>query len=133
VVRRRTLIRWSLAALAGFAVFVALMVGIGEFLEHRYFSSGRDFDPTEWQAWGCDAQDCCFGDGPRLAMVDDLRTNHLRIGMRRASVIELLGPPDYKWSARELEYAMSGDIDCEFLELTFDKRDRLKLVEQMQG
>jgi len=132
VVTRRSLIRWSIAALAGFALLVLLMIGVAKFLENKYFSSGRDFDSAQWQAWG--RQFSCFDGGtPRLDMVDDLRTNHLRIGMRRAAVIKLLGPPDYKWSARELEYALGGDIDCEYLEVSFDKRGTLWLVERLQG
>jgi hypothetical protein len=53
--------------------------------------------------------------------------------MRRTAVIRLLRPPDYKWSGRDLEYVLGGDNDCEFLEVSFDKRGTLKLVEQMQG
>ena len=131
VVRNRLLILWSL--LGGVALVVALLIASGELLAYKLSSGGRDFDSTEWQAWGRHAQDCFDGDSPRLFMVDDLRANHLRIGMRRAAVIRLLGPPDYKWSGRDLEYTLGGDIDCEFLEVSFDKRGTLKLVERMQG
>jgi hypothetical protein len=109
---------------------VGFLVAAEVYLEHTLFS-GRDFDSVEWHAWG--GQRWCDGDSPRLAMVDDLRTNHLRIGMRRAAVIQLLGPPDYKWAPRDLEWGLGGLIDCEFLDLTFDKSRRLKLVERTQG
>jgi len=131
VARRGNLI-WSLAGLATAGLLVALLIGGEKYLEHQ-FSSGRDFDSAEWLAWGREATSCFDGNSPRLEMVDDLRTNHLRIGMRRASVIKRLGPPDYKWSARELEYALGGDIDCEYLEVSFNKRGTLKLVERLQG
>jgi hypothetical protein len=111
---------------------VALLIGGCAYFEHS-FSSARDFDSTEWQEWrGRQTQDCFDGDSGRWLMLDDLRANHLKIGMRRAAVIHLLGPPDYKGSARDLEYSLGSDIDCEFLEVSFDKRDRLTLVEQMQ-
>lgn len=129
MVRNRPLILWSL--LGGIALVVALLIGGCAYFEYGV-SSGRDFDAAEWHAWGRHSQDC-FDDSPRWSMVDDLRTNHLKIGMRRAAVVQLLGPPDYKWSARDYEYTLGGDIDCEFLEVSFDKRDRLTLVEQMQG
>jgi hypothetical protein len=68
--------------------------------------------------WGGDRW--CDSESPRLEMVEDLRSKRLKVGMHKRDVMRLVGPPDYRWSRRSLEWGLGGTIDCEFLVLDFD-------------
>jgi hypothetical protein len=132
VTRRRGRVRLLLAVLLAWVVIlVALLVGWTAYLEHELGAPAQAFNTSEWRAWG-DGR-WCEPDSPRLLMVEDLQTNHLKLGMKRVAVMRLLGPQDYNWGPNSIEYGLGGSIDCEFLYLDFDRRGRLKLVGQYQG
>lgn len=61
----------------------------------------RTFDSALWKASVASAGEDICDDGVRTAMVDDLIANHLRAGMRRAAVIDLLGHPTGTGSVRD--------------------------------
>ncbi len=129
---KRALVWSSGVILAWVALIVVLLVAAGVYLEYRMSSSDRAFNSVEWRAWGGNRS--CDPDSPRLEMVEDVQTNRLKPGMRKASVVEILGPQDgHIYGPRSLEYGLGGLIDCEFLSLDFDRRGRLKLVYRYQG
>lgn len=80
--------------IAGIAL---LLIGtlIGGFAVWRWATGSTEFDPAQWKTQtGTD----CF-DMSRWEMVDDLRSNHLRLGMTTREVRRLLGAPDYNVGA----------------------------------
>ena len=65
------------------------------------------FDTTRWKANG----DC--RNHVRLHMLDDLQSNHVRPGISRAAVLDLLGQPDYHASPVRLSYFIGPSLtDC---------------------
>ena len=66
--------------------------------------------------------------GTRGAMVDDLRSNYLIVGMPRADVEALLGPPDDP----EYGWMLGCWIDCDWVVVEYDATDRLVHVSQQQ-
>jgi hypothetical protein len=113
------------------AVLVVLAIAGVVYVDRIEWSSGRAFDSAEWRAWGGDRW--CDSESPRLEMVEDLRSKRLKVGMRKPDVMRLVGPPDYRWSRRSLEWGLGGTIDCEFLVLDFDQHGNLTLIERYQG
>jgi len=131
VTRKQLLIVRSVLAVVTAAAVLGLVAVVGWTFGFGV-SSQRTFDSADWRAWGDER--ACDSDSPRLEMVQDLRTNTLRLGMSRAKVIRLLGPQDDPDGLpRSLEYGLGGVIDCEFLSLDFDKRGRLTRIERYQG
>lgn len=72
-------------------------------------------------------------------MIDDLRTNYLRLGMTQAEALELLGPPDAEPEHAQLSYLIgmySGmRMDFDTLDLHFDgitKSNRLVKIAVVQ-
>ena len=121
-----------LTVLLGWVVIlVALLVGWTLYVEHELGAQAQDFNTSEWQTWA--GARGCEPDSPRLLMVEELQENHLKLGMKRAEVMRLLGRQDYNWGPNSIEYGLGGSIDCEFLALDFDRNGRLKLFEQYQG
>jgi hypothetical protein len=127
--KQRLIVRSTLAVVAGAAALLAVVV-VGLALGFGISSSERKFDSADWRAWG--GERWCHSDSPRLAMVEDLRANRLKLGMDRAAVMRLLGPHDYA-RPNSIEYGLGGSIDCEFLALDFDRRGHLILIERYQG
>ena len=128
--KQRLIVRSALAVAAGAAAFLAVVV-VALSLGYGISFSERKFDSADWRAWG--GQRWCDPDSPRLAMVEDLRTKRLKLGMSRAAVMRLLGPQDHDWGPNSIEYGLGGSIDCEFLTLDFDRRGHLKLIQRYQG
>ena len=59
--------------------------------------------------------------GARGGMVDDLLTNHLRVGMTRADVETLLGPPEDP----DYGYMLGCWIDCDWVAVEYDPSGHL--------
>jgi len=53
----------------------------------------KKFDQAEWKGWSVVARGVP-ANNPRGLMARDLVVNHLRVGMSRAEVLSLIGPPD---------------------------------------
>lgn len=53
----------------------------------------KRFDQAEWKRWSVVARGVP-ANSPRGLMARDLVLNHLRVGMDRAEVLSLIGPPD---------------------------------------
>ena len=76
--------------------------------------SGRKFDRNLWAEFANDWID----DNPRGAMVQDIQKQHLKAGMSKADVIELLGEPETVQQNGDFSYIVgmwSGyrmDHDC---------------------
>ncbi|WP_139271084.1 hypothetical protein [Atopomonas hussainii] len=79
------------------------------------------FDRDEWVRPVTNQESAgCY----RGAMVEDLIARHLFVGMRRSDVVALLGQPDYRSGAGELQYVLgmcSGvGFDYDYLNIYFD-------------
>lgn len=91
----------------------------------------RPFDSVQWKAYKDQR------DNRRYEMLDDLVANHLPLGMERAAVLELLGPPETEDVSRpELMYSTgySGglthiDPEVFFVVFTSDKLSRRYHIE----
>jgi len=76
-------------------------------------------------------------------MLEDLQKNHLRAGMTRAEVVQLLGPATVMpkgrgWATKGtlLVYGLGrcpGSIDIDSLSVSFDESGRLEKAEKVQG
>ena len=66
--------------------------------------------------------------GSRSAMVDDLLANHLRVGMTRAEVEALLGPPDDP----EYGWVLGCWIDCDWVMVEYDSTGRMTQASRYQ-
>lgn len=71
---------------AGFLVLLFCLAGCDLMFENPY--AHRPFDSAQWKAYKDQR------DNKRYEMLDDLVANHLPLGMERAAVLEILGPPD---------------------------------------
>ena len=91
---------------------------------HNPFND-RTFDEEIWHAY----HNSLDSGNPRGNMADDLRKNHLRRGMAKEQVIELLGEPESEKSSQLLEYNLgmwSGmGFDYDTLDIYFDSSGRL--------
>jgi hypothetical protein len=121
----------AILLLASAALLVVAVVAWAIYLERSLSPTRRAFDPADWRAWG--GQKACDSESPRWAMVEDLRSKHLKVGMRKAAVARLLGPQDGHRFPGSLEYGLGTDIDCEFLSLDFDRSGRLKVITVYEG
>jgi hypothetical protein len=91
---------------------------------HNPFND-RTFEEEIWHAY----HNSLDSDNPRGNMADDLRKNHLRRGMTKEQVIELLGEPDFEKSSKVLKYNLgmwSGiGFDYDSLDIYFDSAGSL--------
>jgi hypothetical protein len=72
------------------ACILLILLWLYYFIAPQYVFMPIKFDSTAWQRSPSE-----FSlDSTRLRMVDDLLATHLRLGMRRDGVVELLGEPD---------------------------------------
>jgi hypothetical protein len=87
----------------------------------RWYDERHSFDVAKWRArlpGNCN-------DNHREKMVDDLSENYLKVGMTRADVLWLLGPPDTSREAPELERVLVGwdtgleVSDCRYFHVNF--------------
>jgi len=93
--------------------------------------SPRPFDAKVWSEF--DRENLTFsGPQPRLAMLDDLRANHLNTGMARVDVVALLGKPDYRPAgagsptSKVDEYLVGASVsDPISFDCHYDDHDRL--------
>ena len=91
----------------------------------RWYSERYSFDVAKWHARL--PGDC--NDDHRERMTDDLRENYLEIGMSRADVLWLLGPPDFSQEALEGERTLLGwdtgmrASDCRYFYVNFGRGD----------
>jgi hypothetical protein len=121
---------WLKTALAGLVIGVVAMAVL------PFAIGGAMLVPCLWQpttfdvaAWRFDSGDSMCS--ARAGMVDDLKANHLKVGMARDEVLRLLGPvSDYRYdesiqSARALDYEVGCFIDCNWLVIDFDESDGL--------
>lgn len=104
------------------ALSVALLVGCSV--------GGEDFDPDRWRqarAEGCDP------DNQRLAMYGDLRSDLMARRPARATVLEVLGPPDGE-RRDTVEYMLGLNIiDCDSVDIDFAPRGGVSDVRYVQG
>ena len=81
------------------ALICAGCIGIGAallFVPHAFNDdpfARKKFDQAEWKRWSVVAKGVP-ANNPRGLMARDLVGNHLRVGMSRAEVLSLIGPPD---------------------------------------
>lgn len=113
------------------AIFVAFAFGSAAYVSVRVVMNFYDwccnnpfddqkFDGSTWKA----EHALQSSNSVRGRMIDDLRANHLRLGMTQAEVLELLGPTDAESEYAQLSYLVgmySGmRMDFDTLDLHFD-------------
>ena len=117
-------------------LFAALCVAVwardlvsGDYFPARDKSDSRPvaFDNVAWRS----APDSCLSH-IRLQMLDDLRSNHLFVGMTRSEVLDLLGPPDWPQedSASTIVFCLGPEgwffpTQSQWLGVDFDSDGRL--------
>lgn len=130
MIRKQILTRLGIAALTVVVLFVGWAIVVAR-LDFGLATERRAFDAAEWRSWG--GERSCDGESPRLGMVADLRRNHLKLGIRKAAILRLLGPPDGHPFPPSLEYGLGGIIDCEFLSLELNRGGKLRSIVHYQG
>lgn len=105
-------------------VFSGLLLLIIVFFVYSYVvkSSSKSFNSVKWKALTQqETQDLAA----RAVMLGDLMDNHLKKGMPKAKVYDLLGKPDFTkgtWDYYALGRSSYG-IDEEFLKLNFSQEE----------
>lgn len=104
-------------------VVLALMLPLSGWLQWKAQpENGRSFDRRQWLQTDPGATD-----SPRLSMTGDLLRRHLKPGMTRAQVLDLLGPPEDEGPAEAI-YPLggyTGFLVVEELRVHYDEAGRL--------
>jgi hypothetical protein len=90
-------VRLLLATLA----LVSCVMVAGGFLAWKWWEAQRTFSAERWADGADETVGVCPG-GDRYGMVEDLRTHHLRVGMKWDEVRALLGKPESQWRERDV-------------------------------
>ncbi len=108
---------WLRAAIA--AALLVMVLG----LSWGLFVSDEDFDSQQWKA----QKDSGARDNPRVHMVVALERKHLRTGIARAEVEQLLGAPEQREKDKDV-YALGASpvgVDMESYVIEYDGQDRV--------
>jgi hypothetical protein len=89
----------------------------------------KKFDQAEWKRWSVVARGVP-ANNPRGLMARDLVVNHLRVGMTRAEVLSLIGPPDEtRVETNQTSYHLGGHSASwgyDFLKVSFGASNTLE-------
>ena len=114
------------------AVVVVAFAGIRSCNNRLDPFSGRTFDRELWHHF----HENDDPDNPRASMVASLKSKHLRPGLSRQQVTNLLGEPDVAKTPEMYEYNLgmwSGfRIDYDGLQIYFDAQGQLTRVQRVQ-
>ena len=87
---------------------------------------GRAFDAAAWKA---EAGKSGLDASPRRPMVRSLTKNHLRVGMTRGNVVEILGEPRGVYGPQVMDYWLGGPggfaLDHDIIEIFLDDHGRV--------
>jgi len=114
-----------------------LVIGVATLFFYSYFFIDSPFDDKKFdkQVW-LKFEKVYDMDNPRGQMVSDLIDNFLKKGMNKQEVVKILGKPDFEKSENVFKYNLgmwSGyRVDCDSLDIEFDKTNRLKKIYTVQ-
>jgi hypothetical protein len=123
--------RWIvLLVVASNLLTLAIVAGV------RWYDERRSFDAAEWHARL--PGDC--NDDHREEMVEDLAERYLQVGMTRADVEWLLGPPDTSHETAEADRlllgwdtGLEGSDNCKYFRVNFGGRGQTVVEWTGQG
>jgi SmpA / OmlA family len=115
-----------------FTVVAVTFVGVRSCIDWLDPFAGRSFDRKLWHEFN----KIDDPNNPRASMVASLQRRHLKLGMTRDQVVNLLGEPDMAKTPEMYEYNLgmwSGfRMDYDGLQIYFDKKGRLSSVQCVQ-
>jgi hypothetical protein len=120
------------------AVSILAFLALVFFYSVLYFIGGNDpFDDKAFdkQVW-VSMHDQMLPDNPRGQMYQDIIENHVKLGMSKVQVLELLGTPDFKNEINFVSYNLgmwSGmGMDYDSFDLYFSKSGVLTKTRKVQ-